>query len=120
VYYTHIENGANGASNANQLDMPSLEPPVSRVSIPVTVGRQRNSNIVDGFGTVGNSASALDFTTIAGLFIPLAGIRWEDAGRSHWMKSLSLSTIDNFTAFAAYINGRAGNSIVYLDAIARQ
>lgn len=83
-YYTHIENGADGASNANQLDMPGLEPSVSRVSILVAVGRQRNADVVERFRAVGDGASALGFTTIASFFFPLAGIRWEDTGRSHW------------------------------------
>lgn len=76
LYYTHIKNGANGAPNANELDMPRFKPSMSRVSTRVAAGRQRNSDIVERFRTVGDSTSALDFTTIAGFVLFLVGIRW--------------------------------------------
>lgn len=104
MYYTHIENGANGASNANQLYMPSLEVSVSRVSILVAVGGQRNSDIVKRFGTVGDCASALDFTTIAGFFLVLAGVRRQDTGRSHWGRVCMSVGYRRFHSFCGVCN----------------
>lgn len=63
--------------------MPSLEISVSRVSVLVTVGRKRNPDVIERPGTVGDGASALDFTTIADFFLPLAGVCRQDTGRSH-------------------------------------
>lgn len=83
LYYTHIKNGANGASNADQLDVSSLEPSVSRISILVAVGRQGDADVVERFCAVGDGVSALGFTTIAGFSFFLAGICREDAGRCH-------------------------------------
>lgn len=76
--------------------MPGLEPSVSRVSTRATSGRQRNSDVVERFRTVGDSAAALHFTTIASFFLALVGVRWEDTGRSHWDEFLYVCRLQTF------------------------